>query len=75
MKCKYLTKDNVCAGKYSGYACIRKQCSIYKDAQKCQYHETTGDYCGKYARFGCVGRDSCHTLSDYLEAVAEEEQV
>jgi hypothetical protein len=74
MKCKYLTKDNLCAGKYSGYACIKAQCSSFKDAQKCEHHETSGDYCRKYGRFGCVGKESCNTLSEYLEAVAEEEQ-
>lgn len=75
MKCKFLTKDNVCTGKYSGFACIKGQCSSFKDAQKCEFHELSGDYCKKYARFGCVGKDSCITLSDYLEAVAEEEGV
>ncbi|MGQ9587375.1 MAG: hypothetical protein ACUVT7_03210 [Thermoplasmata archaeon] len=74
MKCKYLTKDNMCTGKYSGYSCIKKQCSIYREAQKCEYHEISGDYCRKYGRFGCVGKDSCQTLADYLETVAEEEQ-
>ena len=74
MKCKYLSKDKLCTGKYSGFACIKKQCSYYREAQQCEHHELTGDYCRKYGRFGCVGRGSCHTLSDYLEAVAEEEQ-
>jgi hypothetical protein len=73
MRCKFLAKDGTCSGKYSGYSCIRQQCSSLKDAQKCEYHELSGDYCRKYARFGCVGKDSCVTLSDYLEAVAEDE--
>jgi hypothetical protein len=46
---------------------------LFKDAQKCEHHEISGDYCKKYARFGCVGKDSCNTLSEYLEAVAESE--
>ena len=74
MKCKYLTKDSLCTGKYSGYACIKTQCALFKDAQKCEHHEMSGDYCKKYGRFGCVGKESCSTLSEYLEAVAEEEQ-
>jgi hypothetical protein len=74
MRCKYLTKDSLCTGKYSGYACIKAQCPTFKDAQSCEHHEISGDYCKKYGRFGCVGRESCNTLSDYLEAVAEEEQ-
>jgi hypothetical protein len=73
MRCKHLGRDNLCMGKYAGYACIKKQCSSYKEAQRCEFHESNGDYCRKYARFGCVGRDSCATLTDYLEAVAEEE--
>jgi hypothetical protein len=27
----------------------------------------------KYGRFGCVGKDSCKSIADYLEAVAEEQ--
>ena len=73
MHCRHLGKDNVCTGKYSGYTCIKKQCSLFKEAQKCEHHEATGDYCRKYGRFGCVGKDSCATLADYLETVAEEE--
>jgi len=73
MRCKYLTKDNLCTGKYHGFACIRKQCSSFKEAQKCEHHELSGDYCRKYGRFGCVGKESCNTLADYLEAVVEEE--
>lgn len=72
MRCKYLSKDNICTGKYSGYACIKKQCTYSREAQSCQYHEPTGDYCMKYGRFGCVGKESCRTLTDYLEAVAED---
>ena len=73
MKCNYLTKDGLCSGTYSGYACIRKQCTHYREALKCEHHEQTGDYCKKYGRFGCVGRESCETLADYLEAFADEE--
>ena len=73
MKCKYLAKDNLCTGKYAGYACIKKECSSFKEAQKCEHHELSGDYCKKYARFGCVGKDSCGSLADYLESVAEDE--
>jgi len=73
MHCKYLAKDGMCIGMYPGYACIKKHCVSYKEAQNCQFREATGDYCRKYSRFGCVGRDSCQTLSDYLLAVAEEE--
>lgn len=74
MKCRFLTKDGICTGKYSGYACIKKQCSSFQEGQKCEFHEPSGDYCKKYARFGCVGKESCETLSDYLEAVAEQEE-
>ena len=73
LKCRYLTRDNLCSGKYSGYGCIQKQCSLFKEAQQCEFHEPSGDYCKKYGRFGCVGRDSCATLVSYLEAVAETE--
>lgn len=72
MRCKYLSRDGRCTGKYSGYACIKRHCAYSKGAQNCQYHESSGDYCLKYGRFGCVGRESCKTLTDYLEAVAEE---
>lgn len=72
MKCRYLTKDNLCTGKYSGFSCIKKQCASFQEAQKCEFHETSGDYCRKYGRFGCVGKESCSTLADYLEAVSEE---
>jgi len=73
MKCRFLGKDGVCSGKYSGYSCIKGQCASFKEAQNCDHHEKTGDYCRKYGRFGCVGRESCRTLGDYLEAVAEEQ--
>lgn len=72
MRCKYLARGNLCAGKYNGFACIGKQCSYHRESRKCEHHEETWDYCRKYARFGCVGKDNCETLSDYLAAVAEE---
>lgn len=72
MKCKFKTNDNRCTGKYLGFACIQRQCAYFIDAQKCEHHETSGDYCRKYGRFGCVGKDSCGSLVDYLEAVAAE---
>ena len=73
MKCKYLTKDGLCSGIYSGFACIKRQCANYQQALKCDYYEKTGDYCKKFGRFGCVGMGSCDTLADYLEAFADEE--
>lgn len=73
MQCKHLARDSLCSGKYAGYACIKKQCTLYKEAMKCEFREESGDYCRKHARFGCVGKESCQTLSDYLGAVAEEE--
>ena len=73
MKCKFLTRDGKCTGAYAGYACIKKQCSSLKLAQSCEHHELSGDYCKKYGRFGCVGRESCRSLADYLEAVADSE--
>ncbi len=73
MKCRFLTKDGLCSGIYSGFACIKKQCANYQQALKCEHYEQTGDYCKKYARFGCVGVGSCDTLADYLEAFADEE--
>lgn len=74
MKCAHITRDGLCTSKYAGYSCIKRQCSLFKDAHKCEYHEPTGDYCRKYARFGCVGKDSCSTLADYLEAATEDGQ-
>lgn len=73
MRCKFLSKDGVCEGKYEGYACIGNDCTAVKEARMCEYHEPTGDYCKKYSRFGCVGKHSCASLVDYLEAVSEEE--
>ncbi len=72
MKCRFRTRDNLCTGKYEGFACIEKQCAYFAEAQKCEHHETTGDYCRRYGRFGCVGKDCCGSLVDYLEAVAAE---
>lgn len=72
MKCKFRTKDNLCDGRYRGYACIEKQCAYFSESHKCEHHEATGDYCRKYGRFGCVGKDSCGSIVDYLEAVAAE---
>lgn len=72
MKCRFRTADSLCTGKYNGFACIGRQCSYYMESLKCEHHEETGDYCRKYARFGCVGKDSCGTLADYLAATAEE---
>jgi len=71
MKCKFRTVTNRCTGKYKGFACIREQCSYYAESKKCEFHEASGDYCWKYGRFGCVGKNSCGTLLDYLDAVAE----
>jgi hypothetical protein len=73
--CKYLAKDGLCAGKYSGYACIKSQCALVRESKQCEHHEPTGDYCRKYARFGCVGRDNCESLSDYLDTVSEDQAV
>ena len=72
MHCRHLTKEGLCTGTYEGYACIKKHCAAFKDAQKCEFREVEGDYCKKYNRFGCVGKESCQNLADYLEAVAEE---
>jgi len=72
VKCKFRSKDNLCEGKYKGFACIQKQCAHYSASQSCEHHELSGDYCRKYSRFGCVGKDSCASLVDYLEAVADE---
>ena len=71
MRCSYLTRDNLCTGKYKGFACIKKLCTYFKEAQQCEHHEESGDYCAKYARFGCVGKNNCLTLTDYLESVSE----
>lgn len=76
MLCKYLSKEGLCTGRYTGYACIRKQCSYQRESKDCEYHDPTGDYCRKFGRFGCVGRENCGTLASYLESlVAEEEPV
>ncbi len=74
IRCKHLAKDGTCTGVYEGYACIRTHCALYKEARLCEHHDVTGDYCRKYNRFGCVGKDSCATLADYLDAVADCEQ-
>lgn len=71
MKCRFITREGLCTGAYPGYACITKQCTSFKQAQNCEHHELSGDYCKKYGRFGCVGKDSCKSLADYLEAVAD----
>lgn len=73
MHCKYLAKDGRCTGKYAGYACIRDQCTLVKLSKRCEHHEPTGDYCRKYARFGCVGKENCTSLADYLDTVSEEQ--
>jgi len=72
MNCRFRGKDSLCMGKYKGFACIQTQCAYFAEAQKCEYHEATGCYCRKYGRFGCVGKDSCASLADYLDAVAAE---
>jgi len=73
MHCKFLAKDGLCTGKYAGYACIREQCAIVKQSKECEHHEVSGDYCRKYARFGCVGKENCSYLTDYLETVSEDQ--
>ncbi|MCJ2532650.1 MAG: hypothetical protein LN411_01850 [Candidatus Thermoplasmatota archaeon] len=73
MLCRFLSSDGICAGKYEGYACIRSSCSYWVEAHSCEHHDSTGDYCNKHARFGCVGKESCHTLSEYLQAASEAE--
>lgn len=72
MKCKFLGPKGICKGKYDGYGCIKGSCPSFKKAQNCEHRDAVGDYCKKYARFGCVGKDSCDTIADYLEAVAVE---
>jgi hypothetical protein len=73
VKCKFLGSNGVCTGKYAGYGCIKSSCVSFKKAQNCEHRDPVGDYCKKYGRFGCVGRDSCQSIADYLEAVAEEQ--
>lgn len=73
MHCKHLTKDGMCSGMYSGYACIKGHCTLVKESKACEHHEPTGDYCRKYARFGCVGRNNCTSLADYLDTVSEDQ--
>jgi len=72
VKCKFLGSDGVCTGKYVGYGCIKSSCASFKKAQNCEHRDPVGDYCKKYGRFGCVGMDSCNSIADYLEAVAED---
>lgn len=73
MHCRFLAREGTCSGKYAGYACIKDHCTLVQESRKCEYHEPSGDYCRKYARFGCVGRDSCASLADYLDTVSEGE--
>jgi hypothetical protein len=75
MHCRYLSSEGRCSGTYDGYACIREQCADLKQARSCEHHDAHGDYCHKYARFGCVGRNSCETLADYLDACSASEPV
>ncbi len=73
MLCRYRSPDGICVGKYEGYACISSSCSYWMEAHNCEHHDGAGDYCNKHARFGCVGKESCHTLSEYLQAASEAE--
>jgi len=73
MHCRYLSGDGKCTGTYNGYSCIREQCTYLKQTRECEHHQAEGDYCRKYARFGCVGRNSCETLADYLDACSASE--
>lgn len=71
LHCRHLAKDGICTGRYEGYACIKEQCALVKQSKECEHHEVSGDYCRRYARFGCVGKDNCSSLTDYLETVSE----
>ncbi len=64
----------MCEGKYSGYACIRTHCAIVRESKLCEHHDISGDYCRKYARFGCVGKGNCESAEDYLDSICEDEQ-
>ena len=73
MLCRFLSQEGLCKGRYRGYGCIGEQCGHWIESHRCEHHEGTGDYCRKYARFGCVGKDCCGTLMDYLQAASEAE--
>ena len=73
MLCRFMSSDGVCTGRYSGYGCIRSRCQYWRESHECEHHDPTGDYCWKYARFGCVGKDSCDSLTDYLQAASDAE--
>lgn len=73
MLCRFLSSKGLCTGKYDGYGCIKSDCAYWRESHQCEHHDLTGDYCWKFARFGCVGRGSCDSISDYLQAVSEAE--
>ena len=73
MLCKFMSSSGRCTGRYEGYACIKSDCAYWRESHSCEFHDVTGDYCRKYARFGCVGKDCCDSLSDYIQAVSEAE--
>ncbi|MDH3365806.1 MAG: hypothetical protein OEM29_07400 [Thermoplasmata archaeon] len=75
MLCRFLSADGLCTGKYEGYSCIKSDCAYWRMSHECEHHDSTGDYCRKFARFGCVGKDSCHSISDYLQAASEAESL
>ena len=62
MKCTYESEGS-CQGKYKGFGCIEDKCELY--AQRCEHLQ--GSYCGKYARFFCVGSEDCASFERYAE--------
>lgn len=77
MSCKYLDKDGRCSGKYNGFACIKSQCSYFKETVdkllNCPYSVEKGLYCKKYKSFLCT-MGKCSTYAEYLEGLADMEK-
>ena len=68
MHCKHLSREGLCEGEYSGYACIKKHCSSYREAMNCEFKEGSGDYCKKYGRFYCAGKENCGNAGDFMRS-------
>ena len=77
MVCKYLDDNLKCTGKYAGFACIKGQCFLFKEARdkllNCPHSVEKGLYCTKYKSFLCT-MGNCATYAEYLESLANMEK-
>ncbi|MCG7844096.1 MAG: hypothetical protein MIO90_01540 [Methanomassiliicoccales archaeon] len=67
-ECPRLGPDGKCNGLYYGFTCIKDKCKMQNREATCEFC-IGGDYCLKYNRFGCVGKDNCGTKDDYLSYI------